>query len=367
VRSTAPLRPAAPLAVPRAPCGRRPVRAARGSPRRPGLHYVIDVCRFIDVKELSGLCRLLGDEARLRLLRLLARERLNVSELTAILGMAQSGVSRHLGLLKEAGLVDERREGGFAWYRVAEAAPGEARALWPSLLDRLAASGDAATRADEARLTEVLRVRKERFARHAGESGQLVPGRSWAAWARALGHLLPPHEVADLGCGEGYLTVEAARWARQVIAVDRSAEALREARALARRRGVANVVWKRGEIEAVPLPDERVDVALLSQALHHAGDPARALAEAHRILRPGGQVLVLDLRAHDQTWVKERLGDRWQGFHDHQLAGWLTGAGFEGVRVGVGATLRGDPFTVLVASGRTPAAPRRPRKRRGTA
>jgi SAM-dependent methyltransferase len=331
------------------------------------LHKDIHPCRFIDVKALSSVCRLLGDEARLRLLRLLARERLNVSELTAILGMAQSGVSRHLGLLKEAGLVEERREGGFAWYRAAEAAAGEAGALWPALRERLAASADATTRADEARLTEVLRVRKERFARHAGESGQLVPGRSWAAWSRALGHLLPPCEVADLGCGEGYLTVEAARWAREVIAVDRSAEALREARALARRRGVSNVVWKRGEIEALPLPDARVDVALLSQALHHAADPATALAEARRILRPGGQLLVLDLRAHDQQWVTERLGDRWLGFRDQQLAALLTTAGFAEVRVGVGATLRGDPFTVLVASGRHPGAPRRARSTtRGT-
>jgi SAM-dependent methyltransferase len=317
-----------------------------------GLHISIHACRFIDVKELSGVCRLLGDEARLRLLRLLSRERLNVSELTAILGMAQSGVSRHLGLLRDAGLVDERREGGFAWYRAVEEAPGDAGALWPALRDRLAGWADATARADEARLTEVLRVRKEGFARHGDESGQLVPGRSWAAWSRALGHLLPPYEVADLGCGEGYLTVEAARWAKRVTAVDRSADALREARALARRRGVTNVSWKRGEIEKLPLPDKRVDVALLSQALHHAADPSRALAEAKRILKPGGRVLVLDLRAHDQAWVTERLGDRWLGFQDPQLAGLLTEAGFVEVRVGVGATLRGDPFTVLVASGR---------------
>jgi SAM-dependent methyltransferase len=308
------------------------------------------------VKELSAVCRLLGDAARLRLLRLLARERLNVKELTAILGMAQSGVSRHLGLLEEAGLVDERREGGFTWYKAVGEAAGDAGALWPSLLERLAAAGDSTTRADDARLTEVLRLRKESFARHGGDGGQLVPGRSWAAWARALGLLLPPLEVADLGCGEGYLTIEAARWAKQVIAVDRSADALRDARALARRRGLANIVWKRGDIEALPLRDGRVDVALLSQSLHHASDPARALAEAGRILRPGGRVLVLDLRAHDQSWVRERLGDRWQGFHDRQLTTLLTGTGFIDVRVGVGATLRGDPFTVLIASGQRPPA-----------
>ena len=119
-------------------------------------------------------------------------------------------------------------------------------------------------RADEARLQEVLRLRKENFDTHSGadtrDARQLVPGRSWAAWSRALGFLLPPVAVADLGCGEGYLTIEAARWARQVIAVDRSEVVLDRAKALARRRRVANVVWKRGELEKLPIKDGAVDV-----------------------------------------------------------------------------------------------------------
>src|SRR5690606_4566252 len=250
------------------------------------------------MKEASSLFRLLGDDVRLRILRLLAMERLNVTELTGILGIAQSGVSRHLGLLRETGLVEEQREGGFTYYRVPppEARNGQA-ALW-SLLEAQfeAAANDPAVRADLARLKEVQRLRKESFRTHGGDERQLVPGRSWAAWARALGHLLPAWTVADLGCGEGYLTVEAARWASRVIAVDRSREVIARARDLARRRRVSNVVWKRGELEALPLDDESVDVALLSQALHHAESPARAVAEAARITRPGGRVLVLDLR-----------------------------------------------------------------------
>ena len=113
-----------------------------------------------------------------------------------------------------------------------------------------------------------------------------------------------PLRVADLGCGEGYLTIEAARWAKDVVAVDRSDDVLKRGRALARRRRVSNITWKRGELEKLPLADASVDVALLSQALHHAHDPAAALAEAARIVRPGGRVLVLDLRTHDQAWVK---------------------------------------------------------------
>jgi ArsR family transcriptional regulator len=163
--------------------------------------------------------------------------------------------------------------------------------------------------------------------------------------------LLPPVDLADIACGEGYLSVEAARWARKVVGIDRSAEVLKRARALAERRGVSNISWKRGEIEKLPLADESVDVALLSQALHHADDPARATAEAVRILRPGGHVLVLDLREHDQAWVRDRVGDRWLGFKDDELRGFLTRAGLDEVTVRTGARLPGDPFTVLVARG----------------
>jgi SAM-dependent methyltransferase len=310
------------------------------------------------VKELGALCRLLGDEARLRLLRVLTLERLNVKELTAVLGLAQSGVSRHLGLLKEAGLVEESREGGFAYYAAASPNGDHLRGdVWNVLRTQFAAQpDDPAVRADNARLTEVLRLRKENFETHGAEARQWVPGRSWAAWSRALGHLLPPVVVADLGCGEGYLSLEAARWAKQVIAIDRSPDVLKRSRALAKRRRVANVIWKVGELEKVPLRDASVDVALLSQALHHAVRPARALAEAVRILKPGGHVLVLDLRAHDQAWVKTRLGDRWLGFDDGELRRLMEEAGLGAVNLEVGARLKGDPFTVLVASGRKPHA-----------
>lgn len=327
------------------------------------------------MKDLSALCRLLGDDARLRLLRVLTLERLNVKELTAVLGLAQSGISRHLGLLKDAGLVQESREGGFVFYAATDgsappsaekrSAHGDKRSangaggnglhadVWAVLRHQfVAAPDDPEVRADDARLAEVLRLRKENFEAHGAEARQLVPGRSWAAWSRALGHLLPPLVVADLGCGEGYLSLEAARWARRVIAIDRSSDVLARARALAKRRRVDNVTWKVGELEKVPLADASVDVALLSQALHHAVRPGRALAEAVRIVKPGGHVLVLDLRTHDQAWVKARLGDRWLGFDEPALRHLLSEAGLESVKLETGARLKGDPFTVLIASGR---------------
>jgi SAM-dependent methyltransferase len=325
------------------------------------------------MESASGLFRLLGDDARLRILRLLGAERLNVSELTGILGIAQSGVSRHLGLLKDAGLVSEQREGGYTYFRLAPALVNGDNSLAPlsALLRREfeSAADTELGRADDARLAEVRRLRKENFDAHAGpdtNEHQLVPGRSWAAWARAIGHLLPPLRVADIGCGEGYLTIEASRWASKVIAVDRSPLVLKRARALATRRRVRNVIWKRGELERLPLRDASVDVALLSQALHHAPDPARAIAEATRIVVPGGRVLVLDLREHEERWVRERLGDRWLGFADEAMAKLLKGAGLIDVKVQVGARRPGDPFTVIIASGvkpdgkhtRTPATKR---------
>jgi SAM-dependent methyltransferase len=309
--------------------------------------------------------RLLGDEARLRLLRLLAAERLNVTELTSILGIAQSGVSRHLGLLKDAGLVEERRDGGFTYFRLAPALESGENGfgpLWPLLRAQFdAASATAEGRADDARLEEVRRVRKENFEEHgaATDTRQIVPGRSWAAWSRALGHLLPRLEIADLGCGDGYLTIEAARFAEKVIAVDRSPSALARAKQLAKRKSLsaqsaAKIEWKRGELERLPLKDSSVDVALLSQALHHAASPAKAVAEAARIVRPGGRVLVLDLREHDEQWVRDRLGDAWLGFDDSELARLMKTAGLTDVKVSVGARRVRDPFTVLIASGKRP-------------
>jgi SAM-dependent methyltransferase len=317
------------------------------------LHELIHIYILLDMRTSAGLFRLLGDEVRLRVLRLLAAEALNVTELTGIVGIAQSGVSRHLGLLRDAGLVTEERSGGYSWFRVNPAVVENGAGVWPMLQAQFSQASDPVLRADDAKLQEVLRLRKESFAEHgaAEDARQLVPGRSWPAWARAISYLLPPAEVADLGCGDGYLTIEAARWAKKVTAIDRSPEMLARGRALAKRRKVSNIAWKRGELEKLPLADESIDVAVLSQALHHAIEPRQALAEAARVLRPGGRLLVLDLRQHDQAWVQDTLGDRWLGFKDAELKKMLAEAGFTRVQLRVGARKTGDPFTVLVAGG----------------
>jgi SAM-dependent methyltransferase len=307
----------------------------------------------------AAVFKLLADPTRLRLLRVLAQDRFNVGELTSILGVAQSGVSRHLGLLKEANLVTEERSAGFVFYRLPDTSRIEPRQpLWALLAQQFDAANDRAVREDDARLQEVLRNRQEQFYAH-GDTRQLLPGRSWAAWARTLGELLPPMDLVDIGCGDGYLAVEAARWARHVTGVDRSDDVLERAKALAARRQIANVEWRKGDLSRLPLRDASHDIALLSQSLHHASDPERAVAEAVRVLRPSGRLLIMELKSHDQSWVRARFGDRHLGFSVDQLRDLLEGAGLTRVRVSTGAARRGDPFTVLVASGTKPTHPPR--------
>ena len=289
----------------------------------------------------AELFRLLGDPQRLRILRLVAREKLNVSELTEIVGAAQSGVSRHLRLLRDAGLVQEERERGWTYYGIdpAQFANGFLAAFNKQLqnLD--------GTRQDDVRLQEVLRQRKEDFRE---QTSTTIPGRSWAAWARTLSFLAPRVLVADLGCGEGYLTVEVARWAERVIAVDRSKKALQHAEEIAKRRGVKNIVWRHGKIEKTPIKDESVDIAILSQVLHSLQKPEQGLAEAFRILKTDGRLLIQELRPHNEDWVRTKFGDPWLGFQDKQLQNYLHQAGFEGVHLETGAKRKGDPFTVLI-------------------
>ena len=292
------------------------------------------------------------------MLRVLSLERLNVTELTAVLGLAQSGVSGTSACCARP-----------AWSRnPARAASSTTRPGRPRPHRRLAllerhfadAADDGAVRADDARLREVQRAARSASKPTAPTPGKLVPGAAGRRGA-ARSACSAAVAVADVGCGEGYLTIETARWASHVVAIDRSPEVLARARALAARRGVTNVSWEVGEIERLPLADASVDVVLLSQALHHAETPARALAEAHRVVTAGGRVLILDLRAHDQDWVRDRLNDRWLGFEDRALAGLVAAAGFTDVRTATGASLADGPFAVVVATGRNRMPPPRPR------
>lgn len=301
------------------------------------------------MNDIAAGLRLLGDETRLRALRVLRREELNAGELAGVLGLAPSAVSRQVALLRDAGLVAERRAGRFAWFR----AVGDGDALdglWPALAERLDAADDP--HGDLARLEEVRRARRERHVADGTARRPFVPGRSWAAWSRALTWLVPRGlRVVDLGCGDGALAQETARFARTVVGVDRRPELVERARETARRTNGRKATFRVADIEALPFEDASFDVAILAQSLHVTADPAAALAEAARVLVPGGRVLVLDLLPHDEAWVRQRLGHVRQGFEPREVQGLLDDAGFRDVAVERMPARGGDPFRPLLATG----------------
>jgi ArsR family transcriptional regulator len=313
---------------------------------------------MISLTGTTRLLKALGDENRLRILNLLAQEELSGSDLMEVLNMAQSRVSSNLALLKEVGLAVDRRDGRRSLYRLA---PGPSAGLWEMVLAESGGSPEFA--ADLAGLetirTRRLHERRAYFDRVAASFGeQDLPGRTWEGLARALLLLAPRGRYADLGVGDGLLTLMLSEVASQVTAVDLSRSMLDALLARARRRKVYNIETVEGDIEALPLPDASHDVAVLSQALHHARDPRTALAEARRILVPGGRLLVLDLLAHGEDWVRDKLQHNHLGFTEAQLEDSLLSAGLESVQVIRAARDSHPPhFMTLVATGVTPASP----------
>jgi ArsR family transcriptional regulator len=178
------------------------------------------------------------------------------------------------------------------------------------------------------------------------------PGRSWQAFGHLLLRILPPLVVADLGSGEGLLSELLARRCRKVIAVDNSEKIVAFGAAKAKKNGLKNLEFRLGDLENPPIEPQTVDLVILSQALHHAAEPAQAIAAAHRILRPGGQILMLDLLQHGFDKARELYGDRWLGFAESDLDRWLVEAGFRQVEISVVAREEQPPhFQTILASG----------------
>ncbi len=277
--------------------------------------------------------RLASDPTRLRVLLLLEREELSVAELQEILGKGQSQVSTSLALLKSAGLVDDRRTGKNAFYRLT--APAKLMELL-----RDAACEAPETAQDLPALRLVLRKRRDGMRRYfdelAGKFGrQYVPGRSWKGVAEALLKLMPPMVIADLGAGEGAISQLMAQRAKRVIAVDNSEKMVEFGAGLARKHRIANLEYRLGDIEDVPIRAATVDLAFLSQALHHAIHPERAIAEAWRILKPGGRIAVLDLNRHHFEEAREMYADLWLGFTELEIETYLKTAGFRNVETAI--------------------------------
>lgn len=302
--------------------------------------------------------KILSDSTRLRLLALLLKEELSVAELQEILGMAQSRISSQLALLRQAGFVSDRREGKKAFYSLRATLPPKSLALLRSACDAVADLPESAE--DRGNLDRTLqkrrRVSEQYFNLIAGKLGKHhCPGRSWEAIGQLALRLVPAITVADLGAGEGLVSQLIAHRAERVWCIDNSPRMVEVGTELARKNGLANLTYKLGDIESVPLPDRSVDLAILSQALHHASHPQTAVNEACRILKPGGQLLVLDLKEHGFEKARELYGDLWLGFKESALHGFLKKAGFQQVEVATVSREVNEPnFETLLASGIKP-------------
>jgi ubiquinone/menaquinone biosynthesis C-methylase UbiE len=321
----------------------------------------------MSTESLQKVFKTLADSTRVRILALLEREELAVQELMDVLAMAQSRVSRHLGILREAGLLRDRREGTYVFYRFATPKSGAWSDAWE--LARRELAGDPAAERDAAALVRVVEARASRIRTFFESVGPEWDGlrkifNDDALRARAIAHLAPPSwTVCDVGTGTGILAKELARLGLRVIAVDHSPRMLEAARASLEADGYAvgtegsAVELRLGEAQALPLADGAVNAALAHMVLHYVPQPAEALREMARIVKPGGVVVVVDFVRHEAEWMREELEVLWLGFPADEIVRWLGDAGLESVRVEHFASpsaARALPGTFL-ASARKPA------------
>ncbi len=299
--------------------------------------------------------KVLSDSTRLRLLALLLKEELSVAELQEILGMGQSRISSQLALLRQAGFVTDRRDGKKAFYSLRAGLSPKQLTLLQAACDSVADLPESGE--DRESLDRTLLKRRQHSEQYfnliAGKLGKnYCPGRSWEALGHLALRLVPAITIADLGAGEGLVSQLLARRAERVWCIDNSPKMVEVGTELAKKNGLDNLAYKLGDIEQVPLPDKSVDLAILSQALHHASRPQTAVDEAFRILKPGGQLLVLDLKEHGFEKAHELYGDLWLGFKESTLAGFLKKAGFQKVDISTVAREEKEPhFETLLASG----------------
>ncbi|MDP4610062.1 MAG: metalloregulator ArsR/SmtB family transcription factor [Opitutales bacterium] len=301
------------------------------------------------------ILKLLADSTRVRILSLLDKEELSVAELQEVLDMGQSRISSHLGLLRQGELVHDRREGKKTFYALNADFDVDGLTLLKAACRAVERTDQI--REDGANLKRILEKRKQQSEQYfnsvAGRLGKnYCPGRSWEAIGHFLLHLTPKIKIADLGAGEGLISQLLARRAEEVVCVDNSSKMVEFGSELAAKNGFTNLNYKLGDIEAVPLKDSSFDLALLSQALHHAQHPDKAIAEAYRILKPGGQIMIIDLMEHNFEKARELYADVWLGFSENKLYQYLKDAGFRKIEVNVVARETEAPnFQTILASG----------------
>lgn len=283
------------------------------------------------MSDILDIFKALADEGRLRILRSIDQAELSVAELVQSLEMPQSTVSRHLKPMREAGLVESRRDGTSVYYN---RGPLFHDAAFARLLNERLKEIAVANR-DAAAVERVLDLRRRKsrefFDEIAGQYGTLTePGGGWQAMAAGLAAGFAGKRVADLGCGEGYLALLLARFAEQVIALDQSEKMLKLVEEKAREQGVAERIdFRVGILENLDLADAKLDAVFLSQSLHHTSNPEVVVRDAAAAVKPGGQVIILDLVRHEHEWTREQWADQWLGFDPLEIREWLKRAGLE--------------------------------------
>jgi SAM-dependent methyltransferase len=277
----------------------------------------------------SDLLRLLADPTRIRLLALLAHEALTVAELCQVTGLSQSRVSTHLGRLREASLVRDRREGSFSWYALADDAMGEpARRTWSLLRET---TTDPLLAQDRARADEVVRERSAGSSWAESVAGQMArhysPGRTWESLVRGVLGLVAVGDVLDVASGDGAVAEMLAPHARSVTCLDLSEKVV--AVGSARLAHLPNLRFVRGDMHALPMDADAFDAVLLMSALAWSRDPALVLAECARVLRPGGLLSGTALAAHGHAQAVARFDHKNSGVAPERLRELLINAGFD--------------------------------------
>jgi len=296
----------------------------------------------------------LADPSRLRLVAVLFAGEFTVQELTSVLNMGQSRISRHLKILTEAGILSVKHQGTWSYYRAEGVSPffflirGAVKRGIEKLPERAADLAAVAAVLEERR-----RKSKAFFDRHAQQWDDLARTLLSLPEYRDLMLSLVPEckSIVEIGLGTGGLLSDLTAKADKVIGVDHSQAMLDEARRRLAQTGIAGIDLRLGEMTHLPLPDSSVDCAVVNMVLHHAADPQTVLREIRRVLVPGGVLVLADLSRHDREWVRERLADQWLGFEKNELEVWLADAGFADVKCGrVTGTLQEEVVLVLRAA-----------------
>ena len=311
----------------------------------------------VSMEGLLGALRAVAEPTRLRLMVLCARGELTVSELAQILGQSQPRVSRHLKLLCDAGLLDRFREGSWVFYR--QSADGPAGALSAHLVAACGES-DETIALDLQRLAAIKRQRAELAAAYFRDNAAHwhrirslhVDEREVEAALTEIVGALAPRDLIDIGTGTGRMLEILAPLAGHALGIDQSREMLAVARVNLERAGLANAPVRRGDMYQLAMPDASFDAAIIHQVLHYADRPAAALAEAARVLRPGGTLVVVDFAPHALEYLRDEHAHRRLGFADGDVAAWSRAAGLDPA---MPRRLPGDPLTVVIWTARRPA------------